>query len=210
MASGNALFRNAAEGLMGSLVDLDTDDIRAILVDANDWAKLITGATNASPIVITSTSHGYANGNRVSQSGVLGNTAANGVFKVAGATANTYELKNLDDTNTTGNGTYTSGGFAVNLTTNDFLDDIPSGARVKVSGTLAGPTITNGVFDINDYVFGAVSGDQSEFVVYYKHTGVESTSRLLFLFVDGMTGMPVTPNGGDINVTIAAAGLVEI
>lgn len=65
----------------------------------------ITGATNASPIVITSASHGLQNGQRVTVSGVGGNTAANGTFKVANVTTDTFELSG-----STGNGAYTSGG----------------------------------------------------------------------------------------------------
>lgn len=65
----------------------------------------ITGATNASPIVITSTSHGLTNGTRVTVTGVGGNTAANGTFLVANKTDNTFELAG-----STGNGAYTSGG----------------------------------------------------------------------------------------------------
>ena len=65
----------------------------------------ITGATNASPIVITSANHKLTNGVRVVVSGVLGNTAANGTFVVANVTSNTFELQG-----SSGNGTYTSGG----------------------------------------------------------------------------------------------------
>lgn len=65
----------------------------------------VTGATNASPIVVTQAAHGFANGDIVRVSGVLGNVAANGVWKIAAVTTNTYEL-----TGSTGSGAYTSGG----------------------------------------------------------------------------------------------------
>lgn len=68
-------------------------------------AKTITGATNATPIVITSTAHGYVNGYTAVVSGVLGNTAANGTWVVSAVTTNTFEL-----TSSVGNGAYTSGG----------------------------------------------------------------------------------------------------
>ena len=74
--------------------------------------KTITDATNATPIVITSNAHGYSNGNVIFQTAVGGNTAANGFFKVANKTNNTYELTNLDGTNVPGNADYTSGGTA--------------------------------------------------------------------------------------------------
>ena len=65
----------------------------------------VTGATNAAPIVITSTAHGLTTGQRVTISGVLGNTAANGTFTIIRIDANTFSLNG-----TTGNGAYTSGG----------------------------------------------------------------------------------------------------
>lgn len=65
----------------------------------------ITGATNATPIVITSTSHGLSTGNIVLIDSVLGNTAANGIWTVTNLTANTFSLNT-----SVGNGTYTSGG----------------------------------------------------------------------------------------------------
>ncbi len=91
----------------------------------------------------------------------------------------------------------------------DFLDDVPSGARVATA-TLASKTITNGAFDAADVVFASVTGDQCEAYIIYIDTGSESTSRLV-LFVDtGVTGFPVTPNGGDINLTVHASGFFAL
>lgn len=90
--------------------------------------------------------------------------------------------------------------YTVNLSTHDFLDDIPGGARVATSSALSGKTSTAGVADANDVTFSAVSGATVEAVVIYKHTGTESTSNLIAYMDTGMTGLPVTPNGGDITV----------
>ncbi len=65
----------------------------------------ITDATNASPIVITSEKHGLANGEEVTIDEVRGNFAANGKFKVANVTKNTFELAGSK-----GNGAYGGGG----------------------------------------------------------------------------------------------------
>ncbi len=70
--------------------------------------KTITGATNASPIVVTITSHGFETGDQATISGVLGNTAANGNWSITVLTANTFSLDG-----STGNGSYTSGGTCV-------------------------------------------------------------------------------------------------
>lgn len=121
----NALYDKGREGFLDGSIDWDTDDIRAILVDAADYTK--------------------------------------------------------------------------NLATHDNLDDIPAPARVAVSGALTGKTKTDGIADATDVTWTAVTGDQSEQIVLYKHTGVESTSRLI-CNIDTATGLPVTPNGGDIVV----------
>jgi len=65
----------------------------------------ITNATNASPIVITSAGHGLLTGQRVTITGVGGNTAANGTFTITKVDDNSFSLNG-----STGNGAYTSGG----------------------------------------------------------------------------------------------------
>lgn len=56
--------------------------------------QAITAASNATPIVITSNSHGLANGDQVYVSGVQGNYSANGMWTAANVTTNTLELSN--------------------------------------------------------------------------------------------------------------------
>lgn len=65
----------------------------------------VTGATNASPIVITSASHGLSTGTYVVVASVGGNTAANGNHTVTYVSDNTFSLDG-----SAGNGAYTSGG----------------------------------------------------------------------------------------------------
>jgi hypothetical protein len=91
----------------------------------------------------------------------------------------------------------------------DFLDDVPGGARVATA-TLASPTFTSGTFDTADFSWTAVTGDQSEQIILYNHdgnaAGADSARQLVAFYDTGITGMPVTPNGGDINVTVHASG----
>jgi hypothetical protein len=71
----------------------------------------ITLATNVNPIVVTTgPAHGMMTGDRVDVVGVLGNTAANGVWTVTRLSANTFSIP------VAGNGAYTSGGTAQPLT----------------------------------------------------------------------------------------------
>jgi len=81
--------------------------------------------------------------------------------------------------------------------THEFLSDIPAAARVATSGNLASKTFTDGVFDAADVTLTGVSGDQSEAIVLYIDTGTATTSRLI-CYIDSATGLPVTPNSGDI------------
>ena len=121
----NSLYTKAKQGLIDGSIDLDTDNIKAVLVDGADYIP--------------------------------------------------------------------------DLATHDNLDDIPVAARVATSGNLASKTVTDGVFDAADVTISAVSGDQFEYIVLYKDTGVVSTSRLILL-IDTATGLPCTPNGGDITI----------
>lgn len=69
-------------------------------------AFTISNATNATPIVITTTAeHGLTTGDQVLVGGVLGNTAANGLWLVTVTSTTAFSL----DTSV-GNGAYTSGG----------------------------------------------------------------------------------------------------
>lgn len=89
--------------------------------------------------------------------------------------------------------------YTVDLANHDFLNDVPGAARVATSSSLSGKSATNGVADANDVTFSSVTGDPSEAIIIYKHTGTESTSNLI-AYIDTATGLPVTPNGGDINI----------
>lgn len=94
--------------------------------------------------------------------------------------------------------------------THDFLDDVAAGARVATSSALQNTTVTNGTFDADDITLSTVTGDQSEALIIYIHTGVESTSRLVAYLDTSITGLPVTPNGGNIIITWDAAGIFTI
>ena len=120
----NALYTKGKQHLIDGTIDLDTNDIRAILVDGADYTPV--------------------------------------------------------------------------LATHETLANIPAAARVAVSGALAGKSVTDGVFDATDVTLAAVSGDQFEYIVLYQHTGAETA--LLLLLIDTATGLPCTPNGGDITI----------
>lgn len=84
----------------------------------------------------------------------------------------------------------------------DFLDDVTGAAIVATSANLGTKTYTNGTFDTADFTFTAVTGDVSEALIIYIDTGSAATSRLVCYRDTGVTGLPVTPNGGDITVSV--------
>lgn len=86
----------------------------------------------------------------------------------------------------------------------DFYDDL-TGVVGTESGALANKTFTNGAFDSDNITFSAVTGNTAEAVVLFVDTGTAGTDALI-AFIDSGTGLPVTPNGGDINLTVNASG----
>jgi hypothetical protein len=180
-----ALFERGREGFLGGTLDWDTQTFAAALIDtgtADVGIKAITGATNATPIVITATAHGFSNGDIVSVEGVLGNLAANGLWVIASVAANTFALTDpVSGGNAVGSAAYTSGGVAVCLgpsASGDNWDDFDA-ALVGSLVTLTSPTITSGIADAADVTFPTVSGATVEAVAILRNTGTAATSTMV-------------------------------
>lgn len=70
---------------------------------------------------------------------------------------------------------------------------------------------TSGTFDGGDVTFSSVSGSTVEaLVIYRKNSGANTTWRLVAYIDTGVTGLPLTPNGGDITVTWNASGIFTL
>lgn len=93
-----------------------------------------------------------------------------------------------------------SGNYTVNLTTDEFLSDVPVASRVATSANLTNKSVTAGAADADDVTFSSVTGNSAEYIIIYQDTGTEGTS-LLIAYYDTATGLPITPNGGDITIT---------
>ena len=81
---------------------------------------------------------------------------------------------------------------------------------VGTPATLASKTVTNGVVDAADVTFTAVSGASVEALVIYKDTGTAGTSSLIAYIDTVSSGLPVTPNGGDITITWNGSGIFTL
>lgn len=85
-----------------------------------------------------------------------------------------------------------------------------SSAVVGTPQTIGSKTFTNGVFDGADVSYTAVSGNTVEALVIYIDTGSAATSPLVAYIDTSVTGLPVTPNGGDINIAWNASGIFAL
>lgn len=68
-----------------------------------------------------------------------------------------------------------------------------------------------GVFDGADLTYTAVTGPSVEAIVLYRKNAGANTTWPLIAFIDtGVTGLPVTPNGGNVTVTWNASGILAL
>ena len=76
--------------------------------------------------------------------------------------------------------------------------------------TIANTTVTTGLFDGDNVTYTAVTGNSAEALLIYIDTGSAATSRLVAWIDTSVTGLPVTPNGGDITITWNASGIFQL
>jgi hypothetical protein len=91
----------------------------------------------------------------------------------------------------------------------DFYNDL-SGI-VGTDQEITTVTTTGGLIDGDNLTFTAVTGNSVEaLVLYRKNAGANTTWRLVAYIDTGVTGLPVTPNGGNITVTWNASGIIQL
>lgn len=96
--------------------------------------------------------------------------------------------------------------LGANIDVHEFmnLDTVPAAAKVATA-TLTLVDAALGVCDANDVTFTTVTGDPCEALIIWKDGGGGGTTQsgttdLLIAYIDSATGLPVTPNGGNIDV----------
>jgi hypothetical protein len=98
--------------------------------------------------------------------------------------------------------------------TASFVDyDEVDTADVLATGDIPGfASITGGVVTLTGAMtFSAVAvGDEIDYLVVWKNSGSPATSPLIITWDDASTGIPVTPNGGDIISTWGSDILVTL
>src|SRR5512135_907641 len=102
-------------------------------------------------------------------------------------------------------------------TAHDFYNDVTAvaGARIGTAQRVTSPTVGTvaaGVFDGANLTYTAVTTATSieGLMMHRKNAGATSTQRLVLWEATGVTGLPVTPNGGNISITWATSGIFRI
>jgi hypothetical protein len=116
------------------------------------------------------------------------------------------------------NGSGTTGVYAALVDTGTYTYNAAHEFYSSLSGVVgtdqeigATKTYANGVFDGADVTFPSVSGASVEAIVLYvKNAGANTTWRLVAYIDTGVTGLPVTPNGGNIGVAWNASGIFAL
>jgi hypothetical protein len=93
----------------------------------------------------------------------------------------------------------TTSGYTYSAAHQFYSDLTPASNVVGTPATLGTITVTTGIFDAADTTFTSVSGSAVGALVLYKDTGAPTTSPLI-AYIDTATGLPVTPNGGNISI----------
>ena len=113
-------------------------------------------------------------------------------------------------------GTGTTGLYAVLIDTGTYTFSQTHEFYSSLSGIVGSEveigtkTFTDGVLDGADITFTAVTGNTAEAIVLFvKNAGANTTWRLVAYIDTGVTGLPVTPNGGDINLAWNASGILD-
>lgn len=192
--------------------------ISDVHVATGSGGATITGATNASPIVITSLSHGLSTGQDVTITGQVGNVAANGRWTVTSLTDDTFSL----------GGSVGSGDWAgseesdLKITTRrNGQASVNEVQSLAFSGTPSGGTFT---VTSGDVTSGSISATASASAVQAALEGVTSigegnvtcsggpmgTTAVTATFVGSLAGTNVDLMTGDATNTLGETIAIDI
>lgn len=93
--------------------------------------------------------------------------------------------------------------YTPNYSTDQYYSTVSAnvvGSPVQLTSPTVSVSSGNAVFNAANVTFTSVSGSQVTQVVIYKNTGTTTTSPLI-ANINVATGLPVTPNGGNITIS---------
>lgn len=77
------------------------------------------------------------------------------------------------------------------------------------SATLTNVTVTDGVLDGNNITI-AAGNTESEALLIWIDTGNTETSRLVAWLQDSVTGLPIIPDGSNVEITWNESGIFQL
>lgn len=84
-------------------------------------------------------------------------------------------------------------------------------ATVVATADVGVDSVTGGVVTLTGAVtFTSVTGDAADYLTVFKNSGTPGTSPLIITWDSASTGLPVTPNGGDITATWSTNTLLTL
>lgn len=130
---------------------------------ATEATKTITGVTQANPAVVTVSSHGYSNGDRVHIDSIVGMTELNGRrFTIANVTTNTFELVDEDSSAYTA---YSSAGTSARAHTQGSSAALSTTNTITVSWTAVAGAERYFIYREKDGIYGYLaSSTETSFV----------------------------------------------
>lgn len=215
---GAAIFSRYRQSLLDSTAPaLNSGTTSAVLLNLVDTPVSggqgvpITSTNTGTPMTVTFTDPTpflFAAGDRVAIQDAV-DPVANGTWRIGFASATTITLENDTDGLSHGGGAgASSGGSIFDLSQIEFANDLNNVIGPVIN--LTGRSINQGVFDAADVVFPSVAAAAVTInaVVIYDDTGSAATSQLIAIIgSDVATGLPVVPNGGDIDVAWSSNGI---
>lgn len=121
------------------------------------------------------------------------------------------------DTNSALTGTGSTGLFVALVDTGTYTYSAAHQFYSSLSGVvgtdqeITNVTLTSGVIDGDNVTFTSVTGASVEaLVLYRKNAGANTTWRLVAYLDTGQTGLPVTPNGGNITITWDGSSILSL
>lgn len=140
------------------------------------------------------------------------------IYKSALLAASTNVSLNVDTTTDGPYATLADTGTYSYSAAHDFYNDLSG--LVQSAGSdnvsrISTPTVSSvadGRFDGDNCTLAScTAGNSLEAIIIYRHNSGANTTWRLVAFIDtGATGLPVTPNGGDITITWHASGIFQL
>ena len=98
---------------------------------------------------------------------------------------------------------------------NQFYSDLDANGIITTA-SMTNKTVTNGVFDADDVTFTSVSANTSltdgigDSLLIWIDTSDANTSRLVAWLDTNVSGLPITPDGSNVDITWNSSGIFQL